>query len=289
MSGEPGRWRTFGEREIYDSPELWLGQVDLELPGGERIWEHVVRLHQVAMLALVDEQSRVLLVRRHRFLAGRLGWELPGGLVDEGEDWAEAALREVEDTGYRPGRVEHLITFRPMAEIVDCEHVVYVGRDPERVGDPAEASEVARLEWVPLGSIRADRGGRDLECRDSHGSAAAADDGRSGRLALRARATMAACGCLRLVGQGSSAGLSSPKRSDGGRRSRPSTAVCRVPMLLDYGRCAVTGPGWMTLPAWWMPVPGMRSWIRRAMCRARRLRCASASNRSRAAMSSCPR
>jgi hypothetical protein len=105
MSGEPGRWRTFGEREIYDSPELWLGQVDVELPGGERIWEHVVRLHQVAMLALVDAQSRVLLVRRHRFLAGRLGWELPGGLVDEGEDWAEAALREVEDTGYRPVRL----------------------------------------------------------------------------------------------------------------------------------------------------------------------------------------
>ncbi|HEX9536684.1 MAG TPA: NUDIX hydrolase [Streptosporangiaceae bacterium] len=144
----------FGEREIYDSPELWLGQVDVELPGGERIWEHVVRLHQVAMLALVDKQSRVLLVRRHRFLAGRSGRELPGGLVDEGEDPGEAALREMEDTaGYRPGRVEHLITFRPMAETVDCEHVVYVGRDPERVGDPAEASEVARLEWVPLGPV----------------------------------------------------------------------------------------------------------------------------------------
>ena len=154
MSGEPGRWRTFGEREIYDSPELWLGQVDVELPGGERIWEHVVRLHQVAMLALVDEQSRVLLVRRHRFLAGRSGWELPGGLVDEGEDPGEAALREMEDTaGYRPGQVEHLITFRPMVETVDCEHVVYVGRDPERVGNPVEASEVARLEWVPLGPV----------------------------------------------------------------------------------------------------------------------------------------
>jgi hypothetical protein len=40
-----------------------------------------------------------------------------------------------------------------MAETVDCEHVVYVGRDPEGVGDPAEASEVARLEWVLLGSV----------------------------------------------------------------------------------------------------------------------------------------
>jgi len=80
-SGEPGRWRTFGAREIYASPELWLGQIDLELPGGERVWEHVVRLHQTALIALLDGQSRVLLVRRHRFVSDEWGWELPGGLV----------------------------------------------------------------------------------------------------------------------------------------------------------------------------------------------------------------
>jgi ADP-ribose pyrophosphatase YjhB (NUDIX family) len=155
MSGEPGRWRTFGEREVYRSPELWLGQVDVEPPGrSERIWEHVVRLHQVALMALVDGQSRVLLVWRHRFVADRWGWELPGGLVDEGEDPAEAALRMVEDTaGYGAGTVERLITFQPMAETVACEHVVFVGRDPERVGDPAEAEKVVRVEWVPLVSV----------------------------------------------------------------------------------------------------------------------------------------
>ena len=154
MSGEPGRWRTFGERELYGTPELWLGQVDVELPGGERVWEPVVRLHQIALLALVDEQSRVLLVRRYRVVADAFGWELPGGLVDEGEGAAEAAGRHAEDTaGYRPGRVEHLITFRPMPETVDCEHVVFVGRDSQRVGDPVEDAEVVRPEWVPLRSV----------------------------------------------------------------------------------------------------------------------------------------
>ena len=154
MSGEPGRWRTFGTREIYRSPELWLGQVDVEVAGGERIWEHVVRLHQAALMAVVDEQSRVLLVWRHRHVADRWGWELPHGLVDEGEDAAEAALHAVEDaTGYRARQVEHLITFRPLAETVDCEHVAFAGHDPERVGEGAAASGAARVEWVPLGSV----------------------------------------------------------------------------------------------------------------------------------------
>jgi ADP-ribose pyrophosphatase YjhB (NUDIX family) len=154
MSGEPVRLRTFGEREIYSDPELWLGQVDVELPSRERVWEPVVRLHRVAMLALVDVQDRALLVRRHRLVAGRAGWELPGGLVDAGEEPLEAALRQVEDTaGYRPGRVEHLITFRPMAETVDSEHFVFAGRDPVRAGEPVVSSAMARVEWVPLGSI----------------------------------------------------------------------------------------------------------------------------------------
>jgi ADP-ribose pyrophosphatase YjhB (NUDIX family) len=152
--GAQGRWRTFGAREIYQTPDLWFGQVDVELPGGERVWEPVARLHQSALMALLDGEDRVLLVRRHRFVPGEWGWELPGGLVDEEEDPAVAAVRELEDTtGYRPGRVDELITFRPLTEMVDCEHVVFTGRDPERAGDPVGVTNVGRVEWVALGSI----------------------------------------------------------------------------------------------------------------------------------------
>jgi 8-oxo-dGDP phosphatase len=130
------------------------GQVDVELPGGERFWHHVVRLHRAAMMVLVDDSSRVLLLWRHRFLPDRWGWEIPGGLVDGDEEPADAAARELkEETGYRAGRVEQLITFQPIVGSVDSEHVVFVGRDPQRIGDPADASEVTRMEWVPRGSV----------------------------------------------------------------------------------------------------------------------------------------
>jgi ADP-ribose pyrophosphatase YjhB (NUDIX family) len=152
--GAQGRWRTFGAREIYQSPELWFGQVDVELPGGERVWEPVVRLHQSALMALLDREGRVLLVRRYRFVPGEWGWELPGGLVDEDEDLAVAAARELEDaTGYRAGQVDELITFRPLPETADCEHVVFMGRDPEHAGEPVEVSDVASAEWIALESI----------------------------------------------------------------------------------------------------------------------------------------
>jgi 8-oxo-dGTP pyrophosphatase MutT (NUDIX family) len=131
-----------------------LGQVDVEVPGGERFWHHVVRLHRAALMVLLDDQDRVLLLWRHRFLADRWGWEIPGGLVDDDEEPADAAMRELEEeTGYRAGQVEHLVSFQPVAGSMDSEYLVFVGREPERIGDPADTSESARMEWVPVASL----------------------------------------------------------------------------------------------------------------------------------------
>lgn len=136
------------------SPGVQVRQVDVELSSGERVWHHVVRLHSVALMMLVDDHGRVLLVRRRRLVPDRWGWEVPGGPVDEGEETAEAAARELEDsTGCRAGRVQHLITFQPVADSVEAEYSVFVGQDPEQVGEPTASGEVGRAEWVPLGSV----------------------------------------------------------------------------------------------------------------------------------------
>jgi 8-oxo-dGTP pyrophosphatase MutT (NUDIX family) len=151
---EPGQWRTFGEWTVYDNPWVWLGQVDVELPGGERYWHHVIRLHRTAIIVLLDDQDQVLMLWRHRFVPDRWGWELPGGLVDADEEPADAAARELEEeTGYRAGHVEHVSTYQPMPGMVDAEHFVYVGTSPERVGDPTDLTEAARVGWVPLASV----------------------------------------------------------------------------------------------------------------------------------------
>jgi hypothetical protein len=86
----PQRGR-FGERRIYESPGLRLGQIDVELPDGGRRWPHVIRLHRSAMLALVDDHDQTLLVRRHRVVPDR---ESGGGQeADPGVDTAVLASR----------------------------------------------------------------------------------------------------------------------------------------------------------------------------------------------------
>ena len=40
-----------------------------------------------------------------------------------------------------------------MVGMVDSEHVVFVGRKPEKIGEPTETTEVERMEWVPLADV----------------------------------------------------------------------------------------------------------------------------------------
>jgi hypothetical protein len=56
-------------------------------------------------------------------------------------------------TGYHAGQVEHLMTFQPLAGLMDSEHLVFTGRDPQHIGEPTDLSESGRAEWVPLASV----------------------------------------------------------------------------------------------------------------------------------------
>lgn len=152
----PDEWRTkvHGERVIYDNPWVKLIRVDIEPPDGRRFEHHVVRLHRVAVAAVLNDDDDVLMLWRHRFVDDSWGWELPGGIVGEGESAAGAAAREAEEeTGWRPGPLVHLLTFQPMVGMVDTPHEIYIGRGATHVGEPTDREEAGRVSWIPLSGV----------------------------------------------------------------------------------------------------------------------------------------
>jgi 8-oxo-dGTP pyrophosphatase MutT (NUDIX family) len=147
-------WRIHGERDLYDNRWVKLQLWDVEPPGVERFEHHVVRLHHVAITAVLDDQDRVLMMWRYRFVPQQFGWELPGGIVDEGEVPAETALREVvEETGWRPKSLEHVAPYQPMVGMVDSPHEIFMGHGAEQVGSPTDLEEADHIEWAPLADI----------------------------------------------------------------------------------------------------------------------------------------
>src|SRR3954451_19844181 len=89
-------WRSYGERSLYDNEWVRLSLVDVELPDGRRHEHHVVSMKPAAMMALLDDaEGRVLLMWRHRFASDVWNWELPGGLLEPGEDPAVTAAPQL--------------------------------------------------------------------------------------------------------------------------------------------------------------------------------------------------
>lgn len=153
---QPSDMRTevYGERPVYTNRWVRLTLVDVRTPDGRRFEHHVVRLQTVALAAVLDDRDRVLMMWRHRFVTDEWGWELPGGIVDAGEDALAAAGREVlEETGWRPGELRHLFTFQPMPGMVDTPHALFVARGAEKIGEPTDAEEAAVINWVPLADV----------------------------------------------------------------------------------------------------------------------------------------
>ncbi|WP_406398837.1 NUDIX hydrolase [Streptomyces uncialis] len=143
-------WRNLGERTEYENPWVTVNMADVELPDGRHLDHTVIRVRPVAVAAVVNERNEVLLLWRHRFITGAWGWELPSGGCD-GEDPAVAAARECEEeTGWRPGPMRLLLALHPMPGISTSHHRVYWSSTATYMGDPKDAHESARREWVPL-------------------------------------------------------------------------------------------------------------------------------------------
>jgi len=127
----------------------------VELPDGVTFEQYVMRIPKAAMMVVLDDQDRVLMMWRHRFIIDRWVWELPGGYVDPDENPAVTAAREVEEeTGWRPHDVRPLVSLQPIVGSADAENLLFVASGAEYTGKPKDINEAERVAWIRLGSVR---------------------------------------------------------------------------------------------------------------------------------------
>jgi 8-oxo-dGTP pyrophosphatase MutT (NUDIX family) len=149
----PG-WINHGETTLTETLWFRLCVADVEVPDGRHLEHYLLRQRPVVLTACVNSDDEVLMLYRHRFIPDTWGWELPSGVVDPGEERDTAAAREtLEETGWRPGPLKHLLTMEPSAGFSDAVHHAYQADGAEYVGEPADAIESDRIAWIPLAEV----------------------------------------------------------------------------------------------------------------------------------------
>jgi 8-oxo-dGTP pyrophosphatase MutT (NUDIX family) len=142
-------WRIKSEDTVLRTPWFGMSLAAVELPGGQCLEHYVLRRPPVVLTAMLDDQDRVLLVWRYRFITGTWGWELPSGLAGPQEDLPAAAAREaLSETGWEPLDPRPLLQLHELPGLAGAvQHIFWTDR-ARQCGEPGW--ETTRLDWVPL-------------------------------------------------------------------------------------------------------------------------------------------
>ncbi len=103
----------------------------------------------------ITPDNELVCIRQFRHGNEEITLEIPGGMVDPGEDPAVSAAREcLEETGYQCNVVDSLGVLAPNPALFNNSVHTFVARDVTAVADIANtATEHTEVELVPLKEV----------------------------------------------------------------------------------------------------------------------------------------
>ena len=140
--------------KILESTHLrrWLRLDQCELPDGKRLEAMVFEFHSWANILAVTKGGEAVLIKQYRHGVQDIMLEIPGGVVDDGEDPLEGVRRELlEETGYTASNIIPVGKFHPNPAIQTNTMYCFLALDAEKAADQnLDVGEEIEVQLVPL-------------------------------------------------------------------------------------------------------------------------------------------
>ena len=130
-------WTTVDSETAYTCEGFDIVSQTVALPDGERVdFDYLSEGESVVVLPFTADGD-VVVIEEWRQPVGRVNRAIPAGSIKSDDaDPADCVARELEEeTGYRPGSVEHLTTVEPANGFADAVFHYFVARDCEPTGE----------------------------------------------------------------------------------------------------------------------------------------------------------
>jgi ADP-ribose pyrophosphatase len=150
---EPG---TVASEPIYSGRIVKLFKDTVRFPNGDTGQLDIIRHPGASAIVpfLSDpagEDPQLLLIRQYRYAAGGFIYEIPAGLLNDGEAPKDCAIRELkEETGCTAARVEYLTSVLTTPGFTDEQIHIFMASGLERGPTAHEADEFMTVEAMPL-------------------------------------------------------------------------------------------------------------------------------------------
>jgi len=140
---------------VYDGKVTKVHRVGLRTGDGEVVQRDLVCYGGAVVVLPVLPDGSIVLIRNYRFAVDERLWELPAGMLEEGEPPAACAARELaEETGYTAGSIRELGAFYTGPGTTDENMHAFLATELVAGRQNLERHEEITVQVLPAATVR---------------------------------------------------------------------------------------------------------------------------------------